>query len=386
MPLASGATPMAVPPIPPPTMRPMVCVPWPSGSYGLACSPCGSYQLLAPPRHLPARSGCKGSTPVSMLATTMPLPVSPCDQRSGARTAFRFHSGGAGLPAAVTGACRIESRRTLSTPGSCASIFTFEAGTVSAMPLITQSGRTRRAGLACSHVCNGPCVAAALALSAMNRRASRWRRSVTSNRSGSTRSAKDTITATSSSASRAASSADSSGLMTVPCTPAAPRRVSVVAAARTRGLEGMLHLTSSLDRQVFDFLFADHQRDLAALLQVAAGVAEQHRVIAIHEDLATTPGRTQCADLGRGGYTEPGAAAVQQVGLDVAVQHRRSRVSVVLPTSGFGVSPVAGAAPGAGFEGLAAPVAGPGQLRVVASNSSQAPTARHGTRLACPTA
>src|SRR6516225_3937170 len=48
---ASGAMPIEVPPASPPTITPIVAVPWPLTSVGVAeCSPLGSYQLLLPPR------------------------------------------------------------------------------------------------------------------------------------------------------------------------------------------------------------------------------------------------------------------------------------------------------------------------------------------------
>ena len=76
--VASGATPMEEPPLLPPTMTPIVWVPWPFTSVGVVgCWPLGSYQLFVPPRHLPARSGCVASTPVSMFATTIPWPRNP---------------------------------------------------------------------------------------------------------------------------------------------------------------------------------------------------------------------------------------------------------------------------------------------------------------------
>src|SRR5882757_5030439 len=50
------------------------------------CCPFGSYQLLVPPRHFPARSACVASTPVSMFATTMPWPRKPRSHIAGALT------------------------------------------------------------------------------------------------------------------------------------------------------------------------------------------------------------------------------------------------------------------------------------------------------------
>ena len=72
---APGATPIAVPPCAPPTITLIVHVPWPAASKGELCWPYGSYQLFAPPRQEPARSGWPTSTPVSRLAITTPWPV-----------------------------------------------------------------------------------------------------------------------------------------------------------------------------------------------------------------------------------------------------------------------------------------------------------------------
>ncbi len=56
--LASGATPIEVPPASRPTMTPIVHVPWPFTSIGVVgCWPFGSYQLFDPPRQPAARSG-----------------------------------------------------------------------------------------------------------------------------------------------------------------------------------------------------------------------------------------------------------------------------------------------------------------------------------------
>src|SRR3972149_2245953 len=104
---APGATPMVDPPASPPTIIPIVPVPWPSASYGVRCSPFGSYQLLFPPRHLLCKSGWFRSTPVSMFATTTPVPVYPNDQSAGALMALKFHSGSAAVPVVVTGALRV---------------------------------------------------------------------------------------------------------------------------------------------------------------------------------------------------------------------------------------------------------------------------------------
>ena len=58
-------------------------MPCPVASYGVACCPYGSNQLLDPPRQLAARSGSVGSTPLSRVATTTPWPVSPAAQTAG---------------------------------------------------------------------------------------------------------------------------------------------------------------------------------------------------------------------------------------------------------------------------------------------------------------
>src|SRR5262249_55916880 len=54
---ACGATPIVAPDALPPPITPIVQVPWPFRSVGVACWPDGSYQLLVPPRHCAARSG-----------------------------------------------------------------------------------------------------------------------------------------------------------------------------------------------------------------------------------------------------------------------------------------------------------------------------------------
>src|SRR4029077_15161232 len=91
--LASGATPTEVPPASPPTMTPIVHVPWPLTSVGGdGFSRLGSYQLFDPPRQRLARSGWVTSTPVSMLATTTPWPRYPISQRAGASILARFAS------------------------------------------------------------------------------------------------------------------------------------------------------------------------------------------------------------------------------------------------------------------------------------------------------
>ena len=48
--VAPGATPIVVPPDPPPTITPIVAVPWPLASNGAMCCPYGSYQEFVPPR------------------------------------------------------------------------------------------------------------------------------------------------------------------------------------------------------------------------------------------------------------------------------------------------------------------------------------------------
>ena len=56
--VASGATPIVLPPASRPTMMPIVSVPWPDRSVGMeGCWPLGSNQLLVPPRHEADRSG-----------------------------------------------------------------------------------------------------------------------------------------------------------------------------------------------------------------------------------------------------------------------------------------------------------------------------------------
>src|SRR5439155_5703935 len=102
---ASGATPTAVPPASPPTITPIVAVPCPLMSVGVVgCSPFGSYQLLLPPRHRPARSGCPASTPVSRLATTTPWPRYPRSHIAGALTSATLDSGGTVLLVVAAGA------------------------------------------------------------------------------------------------------------------------------------------------------------------------------------------------------------------------------------------------------------------------------------------
>src|SRR5689334_10926647 len=102
--VASGAIPTELPPASPPTITPMVQVPWPLTSVGVAgCSPFGSYQLLAPPRQRPARSGWVTSTPVSMLATTIPWPRYTRSHSAGALTRATFVSAGADVVVSTAG-------------------------------------------------------------------------------------------------------------------------------------------------------------------------------------------------------------------------------------------------------------------------------------------
>ncbi len=76
-----------------PTATVATIVPWPtkpvaSSSTGVALSPQGSNQASAAdvlkPRHLRQSSGCSPSTPLSMMATTVPCPVAPAAHSSGA--------------------------------------------------------------------------------------------------------------------------------------------------------------------------------------------------------------------------------------------------------------------------------------------------------------
>src|SRR5215472_16020062 len=102
--VASGAIPTELPPASPPTITPMVQVPCPLTTVGVAgCSPFGSYQLLDPPRQRLARSGWVTSTPVSMLATTIPWPRYPRSHTAGALTRATFVSAGADAGVAGVG-------------------------------------------------------------------------------------------------------------------------------------------------------------------------------------------------------------------------------------------------------------------------------------------
>src|SRR5690606_26311725 len=80
---APGATPIWLVPPSSPTMVPMVWVPWPLLSHGDAPhTPVGSNQLntwlpVVVPRYLLTSAGWLNCTPVSMLATTTPWPVTP---------------------------------------------------------------------------------------------------------------------------------------------------------------------------------------------------------------------------------------------------------------------------------------------------------------------
>src|SRR5262249_54797160 len=71
--VASGATPTELPPASPPTITPIVQVPWPLTSTGVVgCCPFGSYQLLVPPRQRLARAGWGTSTPAPTLPPPLP--------------------------------------------------------------------------------------------------------------------------------------------------------------------------------------------------------------------------------------------------------------------------------------------------------------------------
>ena len=142
---APGATPTDDPPADPPTMMPIVAVPWPDRSVGVACWAYGSYHESVPPRHVAARSGSVGSTPESRLATTIPCPVKPFAQTAGAPTSAMFGSTGAGMtPAAAVGAAMtsIVSGVTLSTSGRAASAAIMAGVAVTERPLNTQNGTT----------------------------------------------------------------------------------------------------------------------------------------------------------------------------------------------------------------------------------------------------
>src|SRR4029079_417159 len=95
---APGATPIVLPLRSPPTIVPVVCVPWPLLSYGDSCSPYGSNQLIASlPRYFGASSKCVPSTPVSKDPTTTPVPsyAGFNAHTSGARTWAMFQAGSA---------------------------------------------------------------------------------------------------------------------------------------------------------------------------------------------------------------------------------------------------------------------------------------------------
>ena len=138
---APGATPIAVPPAVPPTSTPMVCVPCPMTSYGVAVLRKGSHQLCIPPRQRGWRSGCARSTPVSMFATTTPLPSKPRLQSAGAWTAWRFHSAAAWIPGAARGAGSETSSLTERTPGMSVSTRASAGRTRAAMASTIDRGR-----------------------------------------------------------------------------------------------------------------------------------------------------------------------------------------------------------------------------------------------------
>src|SRR6185312_2264746 len=122
--LAPGATPTPVPPADPPTITPIVQVPWPLMSVGVVgCWPFGSYQLFEPPRQDAARSGWVASTPESMFATTTPWPRSPRSHTAGALTRATFDSAAAvAAVAAVDAGPAIDSLSLISwTSGRAAS-------------------------------------------------------------------------------------------------------------------------------------------------------------------------------------------------------------------------------------------------------------------------
>ncbi len=152
--VAPGAMPIDVPPASPPTMTPIVAVPWPLRSVGVVgCWPYGSNQEFEPPRQRAARSGWPTSTPESRLATTTPWPVYPRAHRAGALTSAMFGSVGADDAGAVAamrrgsrapaGTIGISSGVTLATSARAA-IAAITAGVaVIDRPLKTQNGVTR---------------------------------------------------------------------------------------------------------------------------------------------------------------------------------------------------------------------------------------------------
>lgn len=108
---APGATPIWFEPSgSDPTIVPIVWVPCPSVSAGSVAWLCGSYQFssgltmfpaASNPRHLARKAGWVYSTPLSRLATTIPVPSMPWAHTSGALTWAMFHSTLLGLTAAA---------------------------------------------------------------------------------------------------------------------------------------------------------------------------------------------------------------------------------------------------------------------------------------------
>src|SRR5262249_9601230 len=140
--VASGATPTELPPASPPTITPMVRVPWPLTSVGVVgCCPFGSYQLLVPPRQRPARSGWGPSTPVARFATTLPWPRYPRFHSAGALTRATFVSAGADVAVAgVGGACTSRLGRISRTSLWAASSLMTAGVAVTAMALTIHNG------------------------------------------------------------------------------------------------------------------------------------------------------------------------------------------------------------------------------------------------------
>src|SRR5499425_437241 len=140
--VASGATPTELPPASPPTITPIVQVPWPLTSTGVVgCCPFGSYQLLVPPRQRLARSGWVTSTPVSMFATTIPWPRYPRFHSAGALTRATFVSAGADVAAVgVGGADTARLGRISRTSWRAASSLITAGVAVTAMALMIHNG------------------------------------------------------------------------------------------------------------------------------------------------------------------------------------------------------------------------------------------------------
>ena len=83
--------PLPFQPLPVPAIRLAMAVPWPSLSTSVVAPP-GRPEKFCPGRTCPTRSGWLASTPLSMTATVIPLPVDILQMVSGACIASIHHS------------------------------------------------------------------------------------------------------------------------------------------------------------------------------------------------------------------------------------------------------------------------------------------------------